>query len=74
MGEILRLKDCLERPLAGLTPAETREFKALDQSSPSLADWDAYTMQPTSETERRWVFLSQRHTEAVERTIGNIEG
>jgi hypothetical protein len=73
MGQILQLKDYLERSLAGLTPAETREFKALDQSIPSLADWDAYTMQPISENERRWVYLFQRHTEAMEQATGRMD-
>lgn len=34
--------------------------------TPSLADWDAYTMQPISEHEKRWAYLSQKHVDAME--------
>ena len=57
------------RILTGLTLAETRELEALERHNPSLAEWDAYTMQPVSENERRWAYLSQKHIEAMDRAI-----
>jgi len=31
------------------------------------AGWDAYTMQPISEHEKRWAYLSQKHFDTMER-------
>ena len=55
------------RILPGLTLAETRALAALERECPSLAEWDAYTMQPVSAREKRWAYLSQKHIEAVVR-------
>jgi hypothetical protein len=54
------------RVLAGLTPAETREFEALDSLSPSDGDRMAWTFggQPTTGREKRWLHLYTRHNEA----------
>jgi hypothetical protein len=58
------------RILVGLTLAETRELAALERATPSLADWDAYTMQPVSDAEKRWAYLSQKHIDAMARRKG----
>lgn len=51
--------------LVGLTLAETRELEMLDRVTPSLSDWDGYTMQPISGAEKRWAYLSQKHIDAM---------
>lgn len=51
--------------LAGLNPAETRELQELERVIPSLSEWNAYTMQPISEREKRWAYLLQKHIDAM---------
>ena len=53
-----------------LDPAETRELRALEQVIPSLAEWNAYTMQPVSEREKRWAYLFEKHIDAMKRPAG----
>jgi hypothetical protein len=67
MCQVFHLDNRPGGTLAGLTPAEARELEALEREIPSLADWDAYTMQPISEHEKRWAYLSQKHVDAMER-------
>jgi hypothetical protein len=54
-----------DRILIGLTLAETRELEALERRTPSLAEWDAFSMQPVSSHEKRWAYLSQKHIDAM---------
>jgi hypothetical protein len=52
--------------LVGLTLAETRELESLERRNPSFAEWDADTLQPVSDQEKRWAYLSQKHIDATE--------
>jgi hypothetical protein len=56
------------RVLISLTLAEKRELEALERRISSLTEWDAYAMQPISEHERRWAYLSKKHIETTART------
>lgn len=67
MARIFQFDEYANRILTGLTLAETRELEALERETPSLADWDAFTMQPVSEQEKRWAYLSQKHIDAMQR-------
>jgi hypothetical protein len=53
--------------LAGLTLAETRELKFLERRNPSFAEWDPHTLQPISDQEKRWAYLSQKYVDATQR-------
>ena len=65
MAQIFYFDEYTNRILVGLTRDETRELEALERAAPSLADWDAYTMQPVSDAEKRWAYLSQKHIDAM---------
>lgn len=67
MVQIFRLDTHASRISVGLTLAETRELERLERIIPSLSDWNAYTMQPVSDTEKRWAYLSQKHVDAITR-------
>ena len=56
--------------LTGLNFAETRELQKLEQVIPSLAEWNTCTMQPISEREKRWAYLSQKHIDAMKQATG----
>lgn len=66
MAKIFYFDEYSNQILTGLTLAETRELEELERRVPSLAEWDAYTMQPVSDHEKRWAYLSQKHIEAME--------
>lgn len=65
MAQIFYFDEYANRILVGLTVAETRELEALERATPSLSDWNAYTMQPVSDAEKRWTYLSQKHIDAM---------
>lgn len=65
MAQIFQFDAYANRILIGLTLAETRELEALECATPSLSDWSAYTMQPVSNAEKRWAYLSQKHIDAT---------
>ncbi|HVV41820.1 MAG TPA: hypothetical protein VHC94_12220 [Nitrobacter sp.] len=65
MAKLLYFAEYSPRILTGLSLAETRELGELEQVIPSLAEWNAYTMQPVSEREKRWAYLSQKHIDAM---------
>lgn len=65
MAQIFYFDEYTNRILIGLTLAETRELEALERLTPSLSDWNAYTMQPVSDAEKRWTYLSQKHIDAT---------
>jgi len=67
VATIFYFDEYANRILIGLTLAETRELEALERRTPSLAEWDAFTMQPLSEHEKRWAYLSEKHIDAMER-------
>jgi hypothetical protein len=67
MAQVFHFDEFSNRILTGLTLAETRELEELERRVPSLAEWDAYTMQPVSDHEKRWAYLSQKHIEAMVR-------
>ncbi len=64
MDQLFYLED--HPVLAGLTLAETRELESLERRNPSFAEWDADTLQPVSDQEKRWAYLSQKHIDATE--------
>lgn len=64
MPRVYYLDDYRRRVLVGLTLQETFELEALERVTPSLADWDGYSMQPVSEREKRWEFLTQKNIDA----------
>jgi hypothetical protein len=74
MVQVSYLDECAKCVRTGLTLAETRELEALERRKPSLAEWDAYTMQPISEHERRWAHLSQKYIEAVDQIQKHASG
>lgn len=65
VAQLFYFDDYADRFLAGLTLAETRELEALEHATPSVSDWNAYTMQPASDAEKRWAYLSQKHIDAM---------
>lgn len=65
MAKLFYFTEYSARILTGLNLAETRELRELEQAVPSLAEWDACTMQPISEREKRWAYLSQKHIDAM---------
>jgi hypothetical protein len=67
MVQIFRFDTHASRTFVGLTLAETRELERLERIIPSLSDWNAYTMQPVSDTEKRWAYLSQKRVDAITR-------
>ena len=67
MAQIFYFDAYANRILIGLTLAETRELEALERATPSLSDWNGYTMQPVSNAEKRWTYLSQKHIDATTR-------
>lgn len=69
MAQIFYFDEYSNRILVGLTRTETRELEALERATPSLSDWDAYTMQPVSAAEKRWAYLSQKHIDAMTRRM-----
>ena len=67
VAQLFYFDEYANRILVGLTLAETRELEVLECMTPSLSDWDAYTMQPVSDAEKRWAYLSQKHIDAMAR-------
>jgi hypothetical protein len=65
VAQIFYFDACANRILIGLTLAETHELEALERTTPSLSDWNAYTLQPVSNAEKRWAYLSQKHIDAT---------
>jgi hypothetical protein len=65
VATIFNIDAAANRILIGLTLAETLELESLERRTPSLAEWDAFTMQPVSEHEKRWAYLSQKHIDAM---------
>ena len=65
MAQLFYFDECSNHILCGLPLAETRELEALERVTPSLTKWDGYTMQPVSERERGWAYLSQKHIDAM---------
>lgn len=70
VAQLFYFDEYSNRILTGLTLAETQELQQLERVNPSLAEWDAYTMQPISEREKRWAYLSQKHIDAMTRADG----
>jgi hypothetical protein len=70
MAKLFSFDEYSTRILTGLNIVETHELQELEQVIPSLAEWNAYTMQPVSEREKRWAYLSQKHIEAMKRATG----
>lgn len=70
MEQLFHMED--HPTLAGLTLAETRELESLERRNPSFAEWDVDTLQPISEQEKRWAYLSQKHIDAAQRPTDMI--
>ncbi|GAB1717479.1 MAG: hypothetical protein NTAFB05_25210 [Nitrobacter sp.] len=70
MAKLFSFDEYSTRILTGLNIVETHELQELEQVIPSLAEWNAYTMQPVSEREKRWAYLSQKHIEAIKQSAG----
>ena len=64
MSQLYHLDQYCHRTSTGLTIAEMLEFASLERSALSLTEWDAYTMQPISEREKRWAYLFRKYIDA----------